>query len=332
MLQGLQGKRQAQFGDVIRTTGFGGALNEPLSATTGFFSQMGMINLATKGKLIEATKKAQEIARENNQVIFSRLPKRMNDSWLRNQATKTYQVADDTVKSIQSEYDDLFNAKNVHGVSVGDSPVDMDMVQRVADSLADTDKAVIETMKQKIGQNASPTLSTVQKMKNVIADFIPERAWLKGKKGMNLTPKEERLVDAWWELKNIVKSTLKDSEEGQYLDYLDKKATDVYRLGRAIKSMVVDETGNPQKTTQLTGIFSGKPSMAGKRGLFERLKELNSETKIVISDMNKFKARQMTKSWTKRALPWVVGGSILGGGIKRGLENVGMGSVNIGRE
>ena len=47
----LMGKRQAQVGDIIRTTGFGGKLNEPLASTTGLLGLMGIGNLVTKGSV-----------------------------------------------------------------------------------------------------------------------------------------------------------------------------------------------------------------------------------------------------------------------------------------
>jgi hypothetical protein len=46
--QGLSGQRPAQLGDLIRTTGFGGKLNEPLSSLTGLLAQSGLVGGAMK--------------------------------------------------------------------------------------------------------------------------------------------------------------------------------------------------------------------------------------------------------------------------------------------
>lgn len=54
MLQGVTGQKQAQLGDIVRTTGMGGGLNEPLAALTGFGGMAGVMNIATSGRLSKA--------------------------------------------------------------------------------------------------------------------------------------------------------------------------------------------------------------------------------------------------------------------------------------
>jgi len=55
-MKGLTGEKIGEFGDIIRTTGFGGKLNEPLAVGTGLLTSYGLYNLASKGSIAPALK------------------------------------------------------------------------------------------------------------------------------------------------------------------------------------------------------------------------------------------------------------------------------------
>lgn len=300
-LSGVIGQRQGEFGDIIRTTGFGGILNEPLAKTIGFLSSMGLTNMATRGKLIEAATKAGELTKQH-------LPQVMNDEWLTKQATSAYGVADDVVKAVQNEYDDLY--KNIDDVIVDESKLKGIVNQLTGGVKEESQQLINELTTEFEGKPIPFTINAARRIKNIIQKYIPESAWIKGKKNLNMTPRQEKLADAWFKTRDLVKDTLKKHypTDADYLEYLDKKATDTYRLAKAIKGMVVDETGQPHKTTQLISTFVGGPSSSGKRKLFERLAQLDSNTMKVIRNMNKFKNRQAIETFAKR----VAGATLIG--------------------
>jgi len=62
MVAGIKGERLGEFGDVLRTTGFGGRANPLISVISGFANLVGATNLATKGKLVESANKVQAAA------------------------------------------------------------------------------------------------------------------------------------------------------------------------------------------------------------------------------------------------------------------------------
>ncbi len=300
-LSGITGQRQGEFGDVIRSTGFGGIMNEPLSKTIGFLSTMGLTNIATRGKLIEAATKAGELTKQH-------LPQVMNDEWLTKQATSAYGVADDVVKAVQNEYDDLY--KNIDDVVINESKL-KGIVNQLTGGVKEESQQIIDDLKGEFGEGPIPfNINAARRIKNLIQKYIPESAWIKGKKNLNMTPKQEKLADAWFKTRDLIKDTLKKHypTDADYLEYLDKKATDTYRLAKAIKGMVVDETGQPHKTSQLVSTFTGGASSSGKRKLFARLNELNNKTMEVIKNMNKFKNRQTIEQFAKR----VAGATLIG--------------------
>jgi len=174
---------------------------------------------------------------------------------------------------------------------------------------------IVKTLKTEIGEELSPNFDTVKKVKDIIQRDIPESLWLKGKKGIDLTPLQQKKVNAYFKLKSITENALSGTEEGEYLKYLDKKATDIYRLTKTVKRMVIDQTGQPTETGRLVQAFSGKAGQAGKENLFYRMKELNENAQDIIGNMGKFRNRQIVKGFAKKTIG---GGLLLGSGYGLG--------------
>ncbi|MDI6732314.1 MAG: hypothetical protein QME16_00075 [Planctomycetota bacterium] len=265
----------------------------------------------------ETAKRGFVKAIENIKSLGNKVPKIMNREWILEQPRRALEVADDTVKGIQEEYRYLYD-----DIGIGKMEVNKTELKDVIYSLfkgATKEEAddIINTLKTGIHpleggpSELSATLDTVQKVKNILQKDIPESVWMRGKKGFNLTPVQVRKVKAYFKLKNITEKTLAGTEEGEYLKYLDKKATDTYRLTKVIKRMVIDQTGEPQETGRLLSAFGGKAQQAGKENLFYRLKELNEDTQRIITNMNKFRKRQELKMIGKK----VIGRTAIGYGI-----------------
>jgi hypothetical protein len=311
MFKSLKGERMAEIGDIPRAAG----LPEPVSAATGLLSVMGMANPGGVGKTIgklvtqpgqvakevgseisslgETAKRGIEFAKSNLQNFAKKNFKKMNRDWLVEQSQNTFKVADDTVGAIREEYGALYEG-------IGETEVKREVVKDVINDLVkgatkEEAEEIFANLRNNLGQEIKPNLNTVKKIKDLIQSDIPESVWAKGKKGMDLTPAQARKVKAYFKLKDITKKSLENTPDGEYLDYLDKKATDVYRLTKTIKRMVLDQTGQATETGRLVQAFSGKAGQAGKENLFYRLKELNENAQGIIENMGRFKTRQMLK-------------------------------------
>ena len=329
ILQGLTGERPAEFGDIT----FGAGVPRSISSAIGLLTELGLYTpkstLQTGKRMVTepvkvAKEAGEEIARlgESAKRIFIQAKdnlkswvksKQYNRDWLLNQSQKTFQVADDTINGISQEYNELYK-------SIGETEVNK---AQFKEALSDLWKGatkeeiddIVNALKTEgaggIGTTELPaTLNSVKRVKDVIQKDIPESVWLKGKKGFNLTPLQQKKVNAYFKLKSITEKALTGTEEGEYLSYLDKKATDVYRLSKTVKRMVIDQTGQPTETGRLVQAFSGKAGQAGKENLFYRLKELNEDAQDIITNMGKFRGRQILKRNIKRYTPFVIGGEV----------------------
>jgi len=241
----------------------------------------------------ETVKRGFVNAVNNVKSLGNKFPKIMNRDWLISQTQKTASMADDTINGIRGEYDELYKI-------IGETKIDRTEVKNIiADLLRGATKEeadeILTNLRNNLGQYAKADLNTVKKIKDIVQSDIPENVWLKGRKGIDLTPLQQKKVNAYFKLKSITEKTLTGTEEGNYLSYLDKKATDVYRLSKTIKRMVIDQTGQPTETGRLTQAFSGKAGQAGKENLFYRLRELNEDAQEIITNMNKFRKRQFLK-------------------------------------
>ena len=116
-MKGLKGERLAELGDIPRRLGW----PEPISATIGFFSMIGIANLATKGKLIDSAKKGARFMR-------TKMPEKMGKNYLVDRAKLGSEGLDDLYKGLSQEYDELYGR-------IGHMQVNVKEVQNIVDEL-----------------------------------------------------------------------------------------------------------------------------------------------------------------------------------------------------
>src|SRR3990167_5010905 len=247
------------------------------------FGKAGKLAQATTQEILqspiaETAKRGFVKAAENIIALGNKFPKAMNRDWLIKQSENTYNVADDTIKGIQEEYRYLYD-----DIGIGKMEVNKSELKEI----------IYNTMKGATKEEADDILNKLKK--NLVQADIPENVWMKGKKGFDLTPAQSRKVNAYFKLKDVTRKTLAGTEEGEYLQYLDKKATNAYRLTKVIKRMVIDQTGQPSETGRLIKAFSSKAEQAGKENWFYQLKALNEDAQDIITNINKFRKRQVIK-------------------------------------
>jgi hypothetical protein len=244
------------------------------------------------------------------------MPKRMTDKWLVTQAIKTNSITDDVIKAVRNEYEKMYNVIGEKGVNkIKFQGIIDDLfggIKKEAQSIVGFPEEGLDDIAKEvsasIGDNAQSTIANVKKVKDIVQKEIPESTWLKGKKMKALTLRERKLTDAYFRLKDLIYNSLDDAAD---LMNLDERATEIYRVTKAVKRMVVDETGKPYKTSQLINTFSGKGTQAGKRKLFERLAELDVKTRDIIKNMNRYSGRRTMRRMLGRIAK---GGLVAAGG------------------
>ena len=270
------------------------------------FGKAGKLAQATTQEILqspiaETAKRGFVKAAENIIALGNKFPKAMNRDWLIKQSENTYNVADDTIKGIQEEYRYLYDDIGIGKMEVNKSELKEIIYNTMKGATKEEADDILNKLKTNLAPQSmgsyelSPNLDTVQKIKNLVQADIPENVWMKGKKGFDLTPAQSRKVNAYFRLKDVTRKTLAGTEEGEYLQYLDKKATNAYRLTKVIKRMVIDQTGQPSETGTLIKAFSSKAEQAGKENWFYQLKALNEDAQDIITNMNKFRKRQTIK-------------------------------------
>ncbi len=104
MLKGASGKRQAQLGDIVRTTGFGGGANELISSLTGMGAMAGVGEFLTTGKmgLLGKGKTFRQVGSEAGQELGA-----MGNA-IKGLAKKGIQVSQNAIETIKNIPDKLF--------------------------------------------------------------------------------------------------------------------------------------------------------------------------------------------------------------------------------
>ena len=305
-LQGVTQQKPAQFGDIMRTTGWGGNWNEILSRTTGLLANLGMVNTATKGLALNVAKKSQQLAAEH-------LPQKMDTQWLVKKANTLDSIANDAKGAIDNEYAQLLKTPTVNGVSVGDVSTNYSKFSGLLNDIELDNPELAKDITEKIGNNPANNINTARKISSLInEDYLPN-VWQKVKAGIDPTKEQNQLTKYVKQLKQMQHDALKGLPEGEQLIDLDKRGSEVYDLTRVIKKMVRDKTNRPNNPNVLRSTFTGNGNPDNMQYI-QRLKELNGKTSQFLKDMNKYHGRIATKQMigyeARRTLPWIVGGSI----------------------
>lgn len=166
---GLAGRRQQELGDIIRTTGFGGeTFNEPLAKGIGFLSSMGLINVATTGKLLSGAKKAEAITK-------SKFPAVMNKDYTLQRAKQLDEGLEDLRNGFGSLKSDTLK-------QIGKDVVD---AQKLTHKLPPLPQNIINALDDPIyaieklpDGSINPSIENLDKIKGLLADRMTGKDWL----------------------------------------------------------------------------------------------------------------------------------------------------------
>lgn len=284
-LKGVTGERLAELGDIPRQIGW----PEPIAATIGFFSTMGLGNLATQGRLVTSARKATQFA-------SSKLPKVMSKNYLINRSKLAGSGVEDLHAGLSQQYDDIYNA-------IGNKRVNLVKVQEIADDLPQVilNKVNKSNLIQKLPDGSvAPTLNNMKVVKNILRKSVPKNV-LSGRQQAdifqgNIKYNLERVKDVM-------------AEGNPQLQALNQQYRQFMQLRAEIGDIIWDKFGNP-KSSGLANLF--KPGAERARQIsFEKFSQLWPQATQIMRDSLKYSRRQTLKMWGRR-------GAMIGGGYELG--------------
>jgi len=284
-IAGLTGERLGELGDIARRAGW----PEPIAATLGFFASMGGMNLATRGKLIESTRKA-------GQFVTSKMPKVMGKDYLISRAKVASGGMDDLYTGISQQYDDVYNA-------IGNRTVNISRVQGIADDLPSVISGKINKsnlIRKMPDGSIAPTMNNMKVIKNIIQKALPKNV-LSGRQQADIF--QGNLKYNLGRVRDVM------AEGNPELVALNKRYADFMKLRGKVGDVIWDKWGDP-KSGGLASLFKPGAERA-KQVAFEQFSKLWPQARQVMTDAMKFSRRQIAKRWAGRAL-------LIGGGYEAG--------------
>jgi len=292
-VQGVTGKRQAEFGDIIRTTGIGGDLNEVIAAPTGFLGAMGMANAMTKGLMVSSFNKGKEF-------LKSKMPQIMTKDYALNRAKVADQGLKELSKGLSGEYEATFG-------KIGRKMVDMSKAQAIVNEMPQPiiNKIAKDNLMSKYKDGSlHPVVENLKRMRDIIRKSVPDNVW-NGR--MTATPEQHFMKEAYYKIGDMM------AEGNPDLVALNSRYKDFMNMRDEVGSVIYDRFGNV-KSKGLENLF--KPGAErNKQIFFQKFAKMYPEAKQIITDMVKFNKRQAFKMTAKKALPWIpviAGGGYMG--------------------
>lgn len=296
LMKGVKGEKLGQLGDLVRTTGFGGAMNEPLANVAGFMSTVGLTNLATKGKLFQGARKVREAIKTTGQAR-----KAEKAFFFKRRADMLADGSDDVVSSVRQEYDELYKKIGNNIIGPDDKAVVQEAVKIIPKQTfnrfaklekLDVSKGVLEA-----------DLNTVKKIKGVIGRTIPKKVW----SGLDdATPEQSRLMDIYHDLNDVMAKNAGDSKD--VLLALNKKYKEVLGFRNIITKMTKTQ-GTGVTKTSIRNIRSA--SNQGNLAELEAFsKKFFPKTQDILKDIDRFNRSEKIKKGVGTALKFGVGAEV----------------------
>lgn len=276
--KGVAGKENAQLGDLVRTTGFGGAGNELLSSIIGFSGMVGVSNLATKGKILEGANKIK------NEIQVSReISKNKKAFYLKNKAEALQEGHGEIKKSIGYEIGKIHD-------NIGNNPINSsDMI--IADEVVSNIPKVLLNKFNRLTKsnitsgNIKDTKGLIE-LKKLVGRSIPDRVW----NGLDSpTPEQMALKDYYFELSDMI-ANYAGGSRSSLLD-LNSKYKKLINAGEVIGSLTKDSLG----LTNPTGLKNIRSTAnQGKLEVMLNLsKEFMPKAGEIIKDIDKYNRNEM---------------------------------------
>ena len=304
IISALTGKRQSQFGDIVRTTGFGGRLNEQIESVTGLLTLLGAGNVATTGKIAPglAGKTAGQIGKEavgevkgigqtiskGAKAVWEKRPRIMGRDYT---ITRAQTLAKD-LKDLRLGYGSL---KEDMLSKVGNIKTDQTKLVSALDKLPDN---AINKMSETIYDFKDSSISNIDKIREAIGDILSSKDWIEATKTNKAT-----LKHVFNELGNLMKETHPDVSSS--FDAYSGFMKEIYRPAEKVlfrSGRVVEKP--------LRGALKSRTERTTQQA-FENLGKSVETSKQALKDIGKFTGRQQIKTVAKRIGAGYVGYELL---------------------
>jgi len=272
LLKGVT-EKVSQYGDLVRTTGFGGILNEEIASSVGLIASFASGNFLTGGKAVKAIKGAKAASQSRKLFFFKQ------------QSDKLNKGVENVFTAIRGEFKNIYNR-------IGKRPIGSDGRVSVQDIVTRNSDVVRKLIKreEKLGeaffkplgkgkQVVNADINTAKTVKTAIGEAVPKNVW----SGIvDATEVQAQMMDDYFVLNNIIaKAAGKSSKE---LLALNAKFKRLHDFNRVIKSVT------KKKVTGVTSTRLRKISESELQGeLFEITefsKEFLPQAMNIIKDIN----------------------------------------------
>ena len=279
MAQAVTQEKPTRFSDIIRKTDLGGAEHNEWTAKSGGLAlQLAGLDIATKKMVTTGVK-------DIGNLLFSKRPLHMNDTYLKLMTRKAFngiESAKNTVGKligvVKKKVSDvevdrkILNKilKDVPGVAKREIAKKLKIKETPSIELYDQFGKLMKREKEFISRKV--TIDDVDNVKVLLGELRSNSSWVKGAKGLSESIKEKKIGEAYDKVRKFISSQLKGKgyvEEAKTLSGLNDRYTEIKKVGNAIKSKIMDATGEPVRTKAFVGMLSDKRE-AGGRDLIER--------------------------------------------------------------
>lgn len=295
--KGFAGQRMPEFGDIIRTTGFGGMANEAISSTVGLFAQMGMIDPFTKGTLVQSGNKALNFMK-------SKIPRIMNKDYVINRAKLGASGLDDLYTGLSREYERAYDKFGNRAVDVGGF---QNIVNELPPGVQSNLKRNLNMFQRFNDGSVMHNLRNLKLLKTFIRKAIGDKKVLAGARHGNQWQGD--LKYTLGKVRNLEKTALK----GTPIENLHRRYAEFMKMNEKLNKVFYDPQGNI-RSKGLEGVW--KPGAERNvQQFFDDFASMWPQATQIMKDVVKYTGRQATQQGLRKlggqALKW---GPIAAGG------------------
>lgn len=278
--KGITGEKLGELGDWARGAGW----PEPIAATLGLLAQVGLGNLATKGKIVENINRAKNVA-------IGKLPKVMGKDYVKVRAEEGVKALKDLRKTLGTEVKTAID--KVDDVAINAQQLSKNMPRLPSKVLSALDDPIYGIEKLRDG-SYKPTVGNLHKIKEALDDFMSTKTWEEaGKKSQQL------VKQAYGVIRKTMGEVAPEINEPMrnYSSFMD-----TYR--KVLKT--VQDTSGTILEKKLRGAMKPEAERAYQQA-WEDFAKMWPRAGQIMKDVVKYNQRQATKQFIGRAAKWGLG-------------------------
>lgn len=298
--EGLTGEKVQEYGDLIRTTGYGGDANEAIASTVGFTASL----VAPLEYLKKVNKSLSSI-------------QNFSDKGLMKAGKDLLKGSDEAVSIVGKHLDDVYAPINKVKVNPNN----------VLDDIAKMPETVIKHLENEMGSSVDDILSDfdiskARQLKRVLGELKPT-SFGKAEKGAIETIQDMQINKAYSVIKRTMQEALESSgltKEADSLLKADSAFSDTLRSSKFIRKTITDATLRKPTKTGSIALRMAKEGDLSARYALNTLKSASSKANKsitkAIEELDRFNQLRVASWAAKRIGTGAVYGGI--GGVAGG--------------